>query len=78
VNGVNVLEYEDAADGVMHENPDGSGQFARVDLNPRVKIASSSDPVKAADLHHKVHDLCFIARSVNFPVHAHPVIEVAE
>ena len=77
VNEVIVLEYEDNASGVMQENADGSGQFLHVDLYPRAVISATSDPKKAAELHGKVHDLCFIARSVNFPVHAHPTIEIA-
>lgn len=78
INGVVVLEYEDHASGVMQENPDGSGQFLGVDLHPRTVISANSDPAKAAEFHDKVHDLCFIARSVNFPVHAHPTLEVAQ
>lgn len=76
VNNVVVLEYDDNASGVMQENPDGSGQFLHVDLYPRTVISTESDPKKAAGLHEKVHDLCFIARSVKFPVHAHPTIEI--
>ena len=76
VNGVNVVAYEDDASGVMQENPDGSGQFISVDLRPRVTIAAGSDPKKAEELHDKVHELCFIARSVNFPVNTQATIEI--
>ena len=34
MNGVVVVAYRDDAAGDMEENPDGSGQFARVDLRP--------------------------------------------
>ena len=78
VNSVNVVSYEDNATGVMQENPDGSGQFLGVDLYPKVTIARGSDAQKAADFHDQVHHLCFIARSVNFPIHAHPTIEIAD
>jgi organic hydroperoxide reductase OsmC/OhrA len=78
INDVNVVEYEDDASGVMQENADGSGQFVSVTLKPRVKITSASDPQKAHSLHGDVHHLCYIARSVNFPVHAEASIEVAE
>lgn len=77
-NGVNVLAYEDEASGVMQENGDGSGQFLSVALKPRVRISAASDAKKAAELHDKAHALCFIARSVNFPVHAQPNIEVEQ
>ena len=52
----------------MSENDDGSGEFTRVILRPHVAI---TDPTRVADavtLHHRAHQLCFIARSVNFPV----------
>ena len=78
VNDVVVLEYEDKATGVMQENADGSGQFLQVDLYPRTVISAASDPKRAAELHEKVHDLCFVARSVNFPVHAYPIIEAVD
>ncbi|ABF40948.1 conserved hypothetical protein [Candidatus Koribacter versatilis Ellin345] len=76
VNGVVVVGYEDNATGVMQENADGSGQFLGVDLCPKVKITAGSDPGKAAALHDEAHHLCFIARSVKFPVHCHAIIEV--
>jgi organic hydroperoxide reductase OsmC/OhrA len=67
VNGIVVEEYLDTADGMMRENPDGSGEFTKVVLHPKVKI-SAGDGAKAQSLHDDAHHLCFIARSVNFPV----------
>ena len=67
-NGVTVIDYSDNATGTMEENPDGSGQFVRVVLRPNVSIAPGSDRGCALALHDKAHHLCFIARSVNFPV----------
>ena len=67
-NQVVVTAYEDAAEGVMRTHPDGSGEFASVSLKPRVTISSESDPKTAENLHEKAHAMCFIARSVNFPV----------
>jgi organic hydroperoxide reductase OsmC/OhrA len=77
VNNVVVLSYTDAAIGDMQENPDGSGQFLRVLLRPEVKITAESDPGKALSLHEAAHKLCFIARSVNFPVEAEPEISLS-
>lgn len=74
VNGVIVLEYNDHATGTMHENPDGSGQLTEVMLNPIVKVKDVSMKVKAVELHDQAEKLCFIARSVNFPVHHKPTI----
>lgn len=72
--GIVVTEYEDAAQGFMAEHPDGAGEFTRVLLRPRVVIA---DPARIADataLHQRAHQLCFISRSVNFPVEHEPVV----
>jgi organic hydroperoxide reductase OsmC/OhrA len=78
VNHVIVQEYRDAALGEMQENPDGSGEFVQVVLKPVVKISGESDRAKAVALHHEAHRLCFIARSVKFPVEVVPeILEVA-
>lgn len=74
VNHVVVQEYHDPASGVMRENEDGSGEFVQVVLKPIVKISPDSDREKALALHHDAHRLCFIARSVNFPVEVMPEI----
>jgi organic hydroperoxide reductase OsmC/OhrA len=66
--GIVVTVYADRAEGVMVTTADGAGKFERVMLHPRVTVAAGSDVAKARELHHKAHDLCFIARSVNFPV----------
>jgi organic hydroperoxide reductase OsmC/OhrA len=75
--GIEVLRYEDHADGTMEENPDGSGQFTQVTLRPKVRLAPGSDVKKAEGIHHASHEKCFIARSVTFPVRNEPVFEVA-
>lgn len=75
--GVVVTAYEDNAHGVMAQDSRGAGQFESVTLRPRVTIAADSDPDVAERLHSKVPEVCFIARSVNFPVHHEPTIVVA-
>lgn len=72
--GIVVTAYEDKAEGVMVEDPDGAGQFTAVTLKPHVTISADSDAAAAMDLHHKAHEMCFIARSVKFPVSHAPVI----
>ena len=74
--GVNVLQYSDAADGEMVLAGDGSGRFTAVTLRPQVVVAETSDPETAQMLHHLAHEKCFIANSVNFPVHCEATIEV--
>lgn len=66
--GIVVTAYEDAATGVMTENADGSGEFREVVLHPRIALADVSQQAAADDLHHQAHEMCFIARSVDFPV----------
>jgi organic hydroperoxide reductase OsmC/OhrA len=61
----------------MVTNADGSGRFTEVTLNPRVTISGDSDLAAAEQAHHKAHEMCFIANSVNFPVRHMPVITVA-
>lgn len=70
--GVVVTAYEDNAGGAMLEQADGAGQFTSVVLRPRVTLAAGSDLEKARALHHQAHEMCFIARSMNFPVSHEP------
>ena len=67
VNKIVVEKYTDKAEGVMNENPDGSGEFKEVTLRPEVTI-SAGDIELAESLHHKASEMCFIARSMNFAV----------
>jgi organic hydroperoxide reductase OsmC/OhrA len=50
------------------EEGDGSGQFVKAELRPKITIARGGDSALALALHEEAHRLCFIARSVNFPV----------
>ena len=68
VSKVVVTAYEDTAEGAMQTNPDGSGEFTSVTLKPRITVTPESDLAKAESLHKKANAMCFIARSVNFPV----------
>ena len=75
VNGVVVTAYVDRAEGFMRFDPTtGSGHFERVVLRPEVTVTAGSDTGKAQELHHRAHELCFIANSVNFAVECDPVI----
>lgn len=66
--GIEVVDYEDEAQGVMDMNQDGSGQFREVTLCPKVIITDSNRLAELDELHHRAHGMCFIARSVNFSV----------
>ena len=70
--GIVVIDYEDRALGIMTENEDGSGQFLTVILKPRVRVKSEAMIEKANRLHRNANEMCFIARSCNFPVRHEP------
>ena len=67
-HGIVVTAYEDHAIGMMVEHADGGGEFTNVTLRPQIAIDGSADPALLQQLHEESHHLCFIARSVNFPV----------
>lgn len=67
--GVQITHYEDQASGQMRMNADGSGEFTQVTLRPVLTVATQEHADHLLNLHEKAHQLCFIARSVNFPVH---------
>ena len=72
-----VVAYTDSASGTMSEKAPHRMGFTEVVLRPRVVIAKGADAARAKMLHEQAHDLCFIANSVNFPVH-HEAEIVAE
>jgi organic hydroperoxide reductase OsmC/OhrA len=72
--GIVITSYTDNAAGVMSENEDGSGQFTRVLLRPRMTITDGARIEEARALHDRAHHFCFIARSVNFPVDHEAVV----
>jgi organic hydroperoxide reductase OsmC/OhrA len=76
--GVIVLEYLDDATGTMEETADGGGHFTEVTLFPVITVAREEMITQADVLHEKANELCFIARSCNFPVHHKPIYRVAE
>lgn len=71
-HGVTVTAYSDDAIGTMVEHREGGGEFTSVTLRPRISLKQDVDPDLLAHLHEEAHRLCFIARSVNFPVDADP------
>ena len=75
--GVRVVGYVDRPRGVMEmDERGGGGAFTEVVLRPEVTVAEAGMVAKAERLHADVPALCFIARSVNFPVRHEPVIRV--
>ena len=63
-----VTSYRDDPVGHGETLPNGAGRFLSAILRPKISVQEEADLKVAAELHQKVHDFCFIARSVNFPV----------
>lgn len=76
-NGVVVLDYRDDARGTMVETSNGGGKFSDVTLHPIVTARGPVDERLVESLHHRAHDLCFVASSVAFPVRCEPTLVVA-
>jgi organic hydroperoxide reductase OsmC/OhrA len=72
-----VTDYVDEAVGTMVEEPGGAGRFTSVTLRPRVCVAAPEMVETAQGLHPRASELCFIARSVSFPVHHEPTAVLA-
>jgi len=75
--GVTVLAYRDEPTGTMVEEATGAGRFREAVLHPQVTVADPAQVELAESLHDRVGEFCFIARSVNFPVHHRPTTEAA-
>ncbi|MGO1521960.1 MAG: OsmC family protein [Sphingobacterium sp.] len=74
--GIIVKDYQDNATGIMVVGSGGGGRFQEVTLNPAVTVTDTEMVADAKQLHHKAHDLCFIANSINFPIYLKPSIIV--
>jgi len=72
--GIVVTEYTDEATGEIVEHGDGSGEFTRVVLRPRMVIADGARVEEAMAIHGRVHQFCCLARSMNFAVEHEPVV----
>ena len=67
--GFVVDSYVDEAEGVLKKRGDGKMWMSRVTLRPRVAWGGEApDEATVADLHHRAHEACFIANSVNSEV----------
>jgi organic hydroperoxide reductase OsmC/OhrA len=73
-----VTGYVDRAEGTMVETEDGSGHFTEVVLKPEVTARPGADVETLRSLHKRAHKLCFIANSVNFPIHCQDTLKVEE
>ena len=68
-DGLTVDNYVDEAEGVLEKRADGKIAMTRVTLHPQVTWGGDApDAAAIADLHHRAHEACFIANSVNTEV----------
>ncbi len=76
LEGIVITAYTDNAMGIMIETTNGGGSFKEVTLNPIFYVADESMVEKAIALHHKAHEFCYIANSVNFEVKCNPICKL--
>lgn len=72
-SGVNVTSYVDHAIGQVGKRDDGKVAMLSATMRPKISYAGPVDAATVSSLHHKAHELCYIANSVNFPVTVEPV-----
>ncbi|MEJ2492718.1 MAG: OsmC family protein [Ignavibacteriaceae bacterium] len=62
-----VKSYEDNAEGVLAKNKDGILSMTKITLKPKIVFIGDNIPTKEKldEIHHKAHEQCFIANSVN-------------
>jgi organic hydroperoxide reductase OsmC/OhrA len=78
--GIVVVDYRDSASGTLLQEGDG-GRLIEARLRPVVTLAAhhtEEDAGRAAALHHRASELCFIANSVSFPVDHEPTTLIAD
>lgn len=77
-NGIVVLRYEDAPLAEAEVARSGAGRFTKATLRPEITVKAGADLALADDLHHRISEVCFIARSVAFPVEHAPRYIIAD
>ena len=65
-----VDEYIDSAIGIMDKDSNGKEWMTRVTLRPLIKFSGENQPdyELLEKMHHRAHELCFIANSVKTEV----------
>lgn len=66
--GIAVAAYSDEPLAVGETLANGASRFLRATLRPRISVPAGTDLDRADALHGEIHKVCFIARSVAFPV----------
>jgi len=77
-SGITVTSYVDEPIGHGEVSPNGAGRFTSAELRPSIEVRAGADLTEAEAIHGRIHEVCFIARSVNFPITITPtIVEVA-
>ncbi|QEW33167.1 OsmC family peroxiredoxin [Erwinia billingiae] len=76
--GITVLEYEDSPQATGEILKSGAGRFISAILKPKITVVAGTNIDAATAIHHEIHKVCFIARSVNFPVTCEPEFILSE
>lgn len=73
-NGYVIDEYVDDAVGTMEKNAEGRMAMTSVRLRPRIEFSGDGRPSaeQLERMHHRAHELCFIANSVKTLVTTEP------
>lgn len=66
--GIAVQAYQDDPLAIGESLPTGAGRFLRATLRPKITVPPGTDLALADAIHGRIHETCYIARSVNFPV----------
>ena len=67
-----VTACQDRPTAMGEVGPGGAERFLSATLRPRITVAQGTDVMLASALHHRVPQVCSIARSANFPIHHAP------
>lgn len=76
VSGVVVVGYTDTPTGTMAEDGLGGAAFVGVTLRPVVEVADESMADASLALHTEANKMCFLARSMKFPITHEPRVRV--
>lgn len=66
--GIAVQAYQDDPLAIGESERSGAGRFLRATLRPKITVPIGTDLAQADAIHGRIHAVCYIARSVNFPV----------
>ncbi len=66
--GIAVSAYRDDPLAVGETDKTGASRFLRATLRPEITVPVGTDLAVADAVHHEIGKVCFIARSVNFPI----------